>query len=149
MKFSIIIGVIHMLFGTTLKASNAIYFGKWEDLIFEAIPQFFFMLVTFGYMSFCIIYKWLINWEGKDPISIIQLFINFTSVEQPLYGPDGLQEKLQVSFVIICFVAFLYLVFVCHSLLNVLHFNYFCCPGLWSSWKNILHFTSTHFIFSY
>ena len=110
MKFSIIIGVIHMLFGTTLKASNAIYFGRWEDLIFEAIPQFFFMLVTFGYMSFCIIYKWLTNWDGKDPISIIQLFINFTSVEDPLYGPPGLQEKLQVSFVIICFVAFLLMI---------------------------------------
>lgn len=110
MKFSIIIGVIHMLFGTTLKASNAIYFGKWEDLVFEAIPQFFFMLVTFGYMSFCIVYKWLINWEGKDPISIIQLFINFTNVEVPLYGPPGLQETLQTSFVIICFVCFLLMI---------------------------------------
>jgi V-type H+-transporting ATPase subunit a len=106
MKFSIIIGVIQMLFGTFLKSTNAIYFGKWEDLIFEAIPQFLFMFVTFGYMSFCIIYKWLINWDGKEPPSIIQLFINFTNVEAPLYGPDGLQQTLQTIFLITCVVCF-------------------------------------------
>lgn len=106
MKFSIIIGVIQMLFGTFLKGTNAIYFGKWEDLIFEAIPQFLFMFVTFGYMSFCIIYKWLTNWDGKEPPSIIQLFINFTNVETPLYGPEGLQQSLQTVFLITCVVCF-------------------------------------------
>jgi V-type H+-transporting ATPase subunit a len=105
MKFSIIIGVIQMLFGTLLKASNALYFAKWEDFVFEAIPQFLFMLVTFGYMSFCIIYKWLINWSGRDPPSIIQLFINFTSVEEPLYGDGSLQQSLQTSFVYICLIS--------------------------------------------
>ena len=104
MKFSIIIGVIQMLFGTSLKATNALYFSKWEDLIFEAIPQFLFMFVTFGYMSFCIIYKWLINWDGRNPPSIIQLFINFTNVEEPLYGDGHLQQTLQNIFVITCFV---------------------------------------------
>jgi len=106
MKFSIIIGVTQMLFGTFLKGSNAVYFGKWEDLIFEAIPQFLFMFVTFGYMSFCIVYKWLCNWDGKEPPSIIQLFINFTNVEQPLYGPDGLQQSLQTIFLFTCVISF-------------------------------------------
>ena len=106
MKFSIIIGVIQMLFGTLLKGSNAIYFGKWEDLIFEAIPQFLFMFVTFGYMSFCIIYKWLTNWDGQEPPSIIQLFINFTNVEAPLYGPEGLQQSLQTAFLFTCIICF-------------------------------------------
>ena len=106
MKFSIIIGVIQMLFGSLLKGSNAIYFGKWEDLIFEAIPQLLFMGATFGYMSFCIIYKWLINWDGRDAPSIIQLFINFMGVEQPLYGDGTLQQTLQTIFVVICGISF-------------------------------------------
>jgi V-type H+-transporting ATPase subunit a len=106
MKFSIIIGVIQMLFGTFLKGTNAVYFGKWEDLIFEAIPQFLFMLVTFGYMSFCIVYKWLSNWDGKEPPSIIQLFINFTNVDTPLYGPQGLQQTLQTIFLFVCVIGF-------------------------------------------
>lgn len=110
MKFSIIIGVIQMLFGTLLKGSNAIYFKKWEDLLFEAIPQFLFMFVTFGYMSFCIIYKWLTNWDGKEPPSIIQLFINFTNVETPLYGPEGLQQTLQTIFLITCVICFLLMI---------------------------------------
>lgn len=106
MKFSIIIGVIQMLLGTLLKGTNAIYFGKWEDLLFEAIPQFMFMSVTFGYMSFCIIFKWLTNWDGKEPPSIIQLFINFTSVQTPLFGSDGFQQTLQTAFLFICIACF-------------------------------------------
>ena len=45
-----------------------------------------FLLVTFGYMSICIIIKWLKNWTGKESVSIISLFINFTNVENPLFG---------------------------------------------------------------
>lgn len=38
MKFSIIIGVVHMLLGSFLKGLNAIHFKKLTDLFFEAIP---------------------------------------------------------------------------------------------------------------
>lgn len=106
MKFSIIIGVVQMLFGTILRASNGIYFGKWEDVVFEAIPQFLFMLVTFGYMSVAIIIKWLTNWDGRESVSIIQVFINFMSVEQPLYGDGQLQDTLQKIFLVICVICF-------------------------------------------
>jgi V-type H+-transporting ATPase subunit a len=61
-----------MLFGILLKGLNAIHFSKLEDLFFEAIPQFIFLAVTFGYMSFLIILKWLTNFDGvEDPVSII------------------------------------------------------------------------------
>ena len=106
MKFSIIIGVIQMMFGTILKGGNGIYFGKWEDVVFEAIPQFMFMLVTFGYMSIAIIIKWLTNWDGRESVSIIQVFINFTNVEDPLFGNGDLQGLLQMIFLIICVVCF-------------------------------------------
>ena len=104
MKFSIIVGVVQMMFGIVLKGLNGVHFGSLVDLWFEALPQFLFMAVTFGYMSFCIVVKWLTDWTGRDPVSIIQLFINFVSVDEPLFGTRGLQEGLQVSFVVICFV---------------------------------------------
>jgi V-type H+-transporting ATPase subunit a len=59
MKFSIIIGVLHMLGGLVIKGVNAIYFKKKYDLIFDAIPQFIFLSLSFGYMVVCIIGKWL------------------------------------------------------------------------------------------
>ena len=111
MKFSIIIGVVQMMFGIVLKGANGIYFGKWEDVVFEAIPQFLFMLVTFGYMSITIIIKWLTNWDGRESISIIQVFINFTSVEEPLYGDGKLQGSLQMIFLITCVICFVLMMF--------------------------------------
>lgn len=71
-----------MLFGIILKAMNAIHFNKWLDLFFEALPQFIFLLITFGYMSLLIILKWLTNFDGVEkPVSIISLFINFLNVD--------------------------------------------------------------------
>ena len=110
MKFSIIVGVIQMLLGILIKGLNGIYFKKQVDLWFEAIPQFIFLSVTFGYMSFCIIIKWLTNWgmdgNGRTAVSIIQLFINFVSVKKDdyLFASATVQETIQISFVIISFV---------------------------------------------
>jgi V-type H+-transporting ATPase subunit a len=38
MKLSVIIGVIHMLFGILLKGTNSVFFKNWLDLIFEFVP---------------------------------------------------------------------------------------------------------------
>lgn len=62
MKISVIIGVIHMLAGVLLKASNAIFFRSWMDFFFEFVPQLGFLLLLFGYMDFLIIYKWNVDW---------------------------------------------------------------------------------------
>lgn len=106
MKFSIIIGVIQMLLGSLLKGLNGFYFSNYLDLFCEAIPQFLLMAVTFGYMSFCIAVKWMTDWTGKEnkAVSIIQLFINFHRVEYPLFGPEGFQESLQITFIIVAIV---------------------------------------------
>ena len=106
MKFSIIIGVLQMLLGVFLKGMNGCYFGRWEDVIFEAIPQAVFMLITFGYMSLAIVVKWLINWTDKQPVSIIQMFINFTNVQNPLFGDGQIQQKAQTVFLLLCVVCF-------------------------------------------
>ena len=75
MKLSIIIGVIHMSLGLILKGFNSYYFGDFCDLFFGFIPELIFMMSTFGYMCFCIIIKWLKNWEHTHPPAIINIFI--------------------------------------------------------------------------
>ena len=112
MKFSIIIGVIQMLFGIFLKGANGYHFNSYIDIFFEAVPQFIFMSVTFGYMSFCIILKWLTNWDkNPNPVSIIQLFINFFTVEEPLFGDGILQAQLQFWFAITCLICMILMLF--------------------------------------
>ena len=78
MKIAVIIAVVHMTVGVFVKASNALFFKRWLDFIFEFIPQVIFMVALFGYMDFLIIYKWLTPWklyEANAP-SIITTMIN-------------------------------------------------------------------------
>ena len=105
MKVSIIVGVVHMLFGIILKGLNGLYYKSLIDVFFEALPQFVFMTVTFGYMVFCIIIKWLQNWQGREAISIIQLFINFNSVQTPLFATAATQQSLQLFFILLVFIS--------------------------------------------
>ena len=53
-----------MLFGVCLKTSNAIYFRKPLDLVFECLPMIVFATCLFGYMVFLIFYKWSIDWNN-------------------------------------------------------------------------------------
>jgi V-type H+-transporting ATPase subunit a len=111
MKLSIIVGVIHMMVGIFLKAMNSAYFRNWVDLIFEFVPQFIFMGVTFGYMCVAIILKWLQDWgDGANAPSIISIFINLgaTTPDSVLWGDDqGIQQTaFQQSLFVIAFICF-------------------------------------------
>lgn len=79
MKLSIILGVTHMILGIFMKGVNNIYFGSYVEFIFEFIPQIVFMCCTFGYMCVCIVVKWVQTWEGRNPPSVINLFINLVT----------------------------------------------------------------------
>lgn len=107
MKMSIIVGVIHMLFGISLKGLNALHFSDYTSFFLEFIPQFVFMTSTFGYMVLCIIIKWLQDFSlspGNAP-SIISLFINLISeVDTPLIYDKETQLYLQQTLVIISFL---------------------------------------------
>lgn len=52
-----------MLFGVILKGANALYFKNYVDFFFEFIPQFAFLVCTFGFMDFMVIFKWLNVYE--------------------------------------------------------------------------------------
>ncbi len=121
MKFSIIVGVIHMLLGIFIKGLNAIHFRSRIDLFFEAFPQFLFMIVTFGYMVYCIILKWLTNWDNTNPVSILQIFINFTSVEDALFLTAEKQTIIQLAFIVIAFISVILMLFPKPYLLNKNH----------------------------
>ena len=92
MKFSVIIGVIHMMLGVFLKGLNDNYYKKFISIIFEFIPQFIFMSVLLGYMVVIIFIKWSTYFydTSKAP-SLITHLINIAikggSVENmPLWG---------------------------------------------------------------
>lgn len=109
MKMAVIIGVAQMSFGVVLKGLNSINFGLPLDFLFEFVPQLTFLLITFGYMCFCIVYKWLTPWESFDlnthpAPGIINIMINMplkmgSTEGEPLYDTT-FQEKVQFYFFI-------------------------------------------------
>jgi V-type H+-transporting ATPase subunit a len=126
MKFAVIIGVIHMLFGIFLKGVNAVYFKNSVDIIFEFIPQVIFMSILFGYMVVMIFMKWSIAWDvgSVTAPSIVTMLMNvflgmgslggdvtkgytpagepILTPVQPLFGePHGAQENFHFWILVI------------------------------------------------
>ena len=71
-----------MMFGVILNIFNFVHFGDYMDVLLIGVPQVglislssskmvttdvplqvLFLLLTFGYMDFLIVYKWLTNWN--------------------------------------------------------------------------------------
>jgi len=97
--------VTQMIFGILLSLSNHLYFGDWISVYWEFIPRMVFMLSTFGYMVFMILYKWCVNWQqASNPApnliqTMINMFLSPGSVDanKQLYpGQAGFQAFLLV-----------------------------------------------------
>ncbi|XP_078528563.1 V-type proton ATPase 116 kDa subunit a 4-like isoform X8 [Lissotriton helveticus] len=93
MKMSVILGIIHMVFGIFLSIFNHTYFKRTMDVVLQFFPQMIFILCLFGYLVFMIFYKWLkfdCQTSGYAP-SILVHFINMfmftydTPSNAPLY----------------------------------------------------------------
>jgi len=66
MKVSVIMAIFHMSIGIIMKGTNAVYFGKWADLITEVIFGLIIFWGLFGWMDMLIIAKWFNNIDIED-----------------------------------------------------------------------------------
>ncbi|XP_020828229.1 V-type proton ATPase 116 kDa subunit a 1 isoform X1 [Phascolarctos cinereus] len=105
MKMSVILGIIHMIFGVTLSLLNHTYFKKPLNIYLEFIPEIIFITSLFGYLVILIFYKWTAYdaHSSKDAPSLLIHFINMflfsysDSSNKMLYsGQQGVQCFLVV-----------------------------------------------------
>uniref|UniRef100_A0A8C3LIA7 V-type proton ATPase subunit a n=1 Tax=Chrysolophus pictus TaxID=9089 RepID=A0A8C3LIA7_CHRPC len=105
MKMSVVIGIVHMIFGVILSLFNHIYFKKYINIILQFIPEMIFIICLFGYLVFMIIFKWChfdVHSSQSAPsilIHFINMFLfNYSDASNaPLY----LHQKEVQSFLVI------------------------------------------------
>ncbi|KAH8334522.1 V-type proton ATPase 116 kDa subunit a1 [Drosophila kikkawai] len=117
MKLSIIVGVLHMIFGVCMSVVNFVYYRKYASIFLEFLPQVLFLMLLFGYMVFMMFFKWVVyNDTVEGPLSpacapsILILFINMIlqgsqDTPEPCeeFMFDG-QKTLQQIFVIVAVI---------------------------------------------
>uniref|UniRef100_A0A8K9X5R4 V-type proton ATPase subunit a n=1 Tax=Oncorhynchus mykiss TaxID=8022 RepID=A0A8K9X5R4_ONCMY len=110
MKMSVILGVIHMLFGVSLSLFNHLYFKKPLNIYLGFIPEIVFMASLFGYLVILVFYKWLAYdaHTSRNAPSLLIAFINMflfnynDPTNQPLYRGQMVIQTLLVLIALAC-----------------------------------------------
>ncbi|OUM68953.1 hypothetical protein PIROE2DRAFT_38721, partial [Piromyces sp. E2] len=108
MKMSVVVGVIHMLFGTVISLFNFVHFKSSINIIGVFIPEFIFMVSIFGYLAFSIVYKWCTDWTGSNPPSLLNMLINMflspgnVKSDEQLYSGQSTVQLILLLLAVIC-----------------------------------------------
>ncbi|XP_014245398.1 V-type proton ATPase 116 kDa subunit a-like isoform X2 [Cimex lectularius] len=90
MKLSIILGVIHMIFGVCLSVANHLHRREAVNILLEFLPQVLFLVLLFFYMVIMIFMKFFL-YSANNPLkqsercapSVLIMFINMMLLKQP------------------------------------------------------------------
>jgi len=108
MKMSVVVGVIHMIFGTILSFFNFSFFGSVINIVGVFIPELIFMVSIFGYLAVSIVYKWVTNWSGSNPPSLLNMLINMflspgsVDKDEVLYKGQATVQTILLLLAVIC-----------------------------------------------
>ncbi|XP_073539674.1 V-type proton ATPase 116 kDa subunit a 1 isoform X5 [Phyllobates terribilis] len=106
MKMSVVLGIVHMLFGVTLSLLNHLYFKKPLNIYLGFIPEMIFMASLFGYLVILILFKWCAYDASNSKVApsllihFINMFLfNYSDTSFPMLysGQKGLQ-----CFLVVC-----------------------------------------------
>ncbi|XP_063909644.1 V-type proton ATPase 116 kDa subunit a1-like [Zophobas morio] len=70
MKLSIVIGVLHMMFGVCVSVINFVYFRKYSSIFLEFLPQILLLCFLFLWMVVMMFMKWI--WYSCDKANEIE-----------------------------------------------------------------------------
>lgn len=113
MKLSVILGVMQMCLGISMKAFNAAYRKNKLDFFLEFLPQFILMVCLFGYMDLLIICKWCTDFTHREYeapaviTTMIDMALNGGAIAPGTHAviiSDGFQQSMSVICLLIVLI---------------------------------------------